>query len=82
MHQASTEAEPPVLPALVLQVAQLEALAPTQPSELEGRWELLYSDVAPFRASPFFLTVRGTSTRVEGENLISCLLGSVVVDVQ
>lgn len=24
---------------------------------LNGRWELVYSDVAPFRASPFFLTI-------------------------
>lgn len=43
-----------------VQVAQLESLAPAVPSELEGRWELLYSDVAPFRVSPFFLTVRPT----------------------
>jgi hypothetical protein len=48
-------------PVLVCyQVAQLESLAPAVPSELEGRWELLYSDVAPFRVSPFFLTVRPT----------------------
>lgn len=47
---------------LSVQVAQLESLAPAVPSELEGRWELLYSDVAPFRVSPFFLTVRPTRT--------------------
>jgi hypothetical protein len=39
-------------------VAQLEAVAPpVGGSSLEGIWELVYSDVAPFRASPFFMTV-------------------------
>jgi hypothetical protein len=41
-------------------VAQLEALgsgrlAPQE--DIEGLWELIYSDVEPFRVSPFFQTI-------------------------
>jgi hypothetical protein len=41
-------------------IAQLEAMGSGRPAEVEaveGVWELVYSDVAPFRASPFFMTV-------------------------
>jgi|EP00624_Nannochloropsis_granulata_P002825 hypothetical protein len=41
-------------------VAQLEALGAgrsVDAEDVEGVWELVYTDVEPFRASPFFQTV-------------------------
>lgn len=50
---------------LVESLAELEPVdTPITPAELSGRWELLYTTVELFRASPFFQMVRN---RVEGE---------------
>lgn len=41
-------------------VAELEGMGPppgTDWRDVNGRWELVWSDVAPFRISPFFLTL-------------------------
>lgn len=44
---------------LVESLAELDPVnTPITPAELSGRWELVYTTVELFRASPFFQMVR------------------------
>lgn len=46
---------------LVEALAELDPVnAPITPAQLSGRWELLYTTVELFRASPFFQMVGGS----------------------
>lgn len=59
-------------------VAQLEALGAARsldPTDVEGRWELVYSDCEPFRVSPFFMTVRVCAQ--QNARTLVCLLLNV-----
>jgi hypothetical protein len=59
---------------------QLEALNPipetTNSSAIGGTWELIYSDVQPFRSSPFFMAV-GTLFGDVRSSLVSVLVPSL-----
>ena len=72
MVSSSTPSLPPSLPPshlsptsppqneMINLVAQLEALGSgrsVDAEDVEGVWELVYTDVEPFRTSPFFQTV-------------------------
>lgn len=51
---------------LVESLAELDPVdKPITAAELSGRWELLYTTVELFRASPFFQMVRNTGERKE-----------------